>query len=305
MTEREKTPDDFRQDVKNFMLSQSKSQSKLAKMADIAPSALSQVLSGTYKGNTSEVMKKIYEIMERENQKNTHQIKEVGFIETTNFDKASFALDVANWDCKIICIIGDAGVGKTESITRYGESNKSAIIIQADNQFNTRMLMEEIAESLDISLKCRETAKLVKEVVKKLKGTNRMLIIDEIDELKDREKALNLLRRIHDKARIPVALVGMTEFLPVISREEKVFSRMNLCRLEAIKKEDTRQFVESVFNKTTDDIIEQFHSLCQGSCRILTDLIRLTQRVMIKNNIDKVTVTAIKKASEALIQVRG
>ena len=52
---------------------------------------------------------------------------------------------------------------------------------------------------------------MVSGIVKKLKGSGRMIIIDEAEHLP--YKALELLRRVHDKAGMGVLLVGLPRLI--------------------------------------------------------------------------------------------
>lgn len=296
--------DQFKTKVKSFQSTFSMSQAALARMAGVAEGTLSIVLKGTYPANPAEVISKIMAIIEREEAKITNKIKSLDFVETSVSEKIAFALDLAVWDTKIVCIVGDSGLGKTWAVKKYVENNPSAILVEADPTYAVKTVLENIARRLDIADVYGRNSELLEAVVQKLKGSGRMILIDEAEYLTD--TALDIVRRIHDKADVPVALVGMPHLLTnVIGKKNKhaqIYSRMNLCKLASLSIEDAQSIVASIFGNVEKQITKTFFECSRGTTRILADLIRITQRILVKNNAE-ISVTSIKLAAENVIQV--
>ncbi|MGL4790074.1 MAG: AAA family ATPase, partial [Anaerotignaceae bacterium] len=110
---------------------------------------------------------------------------------------------------KIGVVYGDAGIGKTMGINAYREENPdTSIVITISPCFATMTGVNELmAEELRIREKV--SRKIQTEVIKKLRGSNKVLIIDEAQHLTVR--VINHLRCIADESGIGMALIGNEE----------------------------------------------------------------------------------------------
>jgi len=297
----------FRDDVLQFLeearrRDPSMSQSRLAKMADISPATLSNVLAGKYAGNTSDIIKRVYSIIEREKDRQSNEIKKISFVETTIFKQMSAAMNIAQIDTQIIVFTGDAGIGKTESIRAYLSENPSVILIEADPCYNVNSILEEIAEALGFEARGRKD-RVEKEIIRRLKGSNRLIIVDEAEYLPS--KALDILRRIHDKANIPLVLVGMPRLVKNITgvgdKYRQISSRMYHIKLPGVTFEDVRLIAETVIEDLSDDMVRVLHQLCRANARLLSKILLMAQRIAIYNQ-SGITIQVLKKAAEQLME---
>ncbi len=297
----------FRQDVLGFLAEAKKrdpamSQSRLARMSDISAATLSAVLSGRYSGNVSEIAKKVYAVIERERGKQATEIKKVSFVETSIFQAMSSAMNIAQADTQIIVFTGEAGIGKTESIKAYIEENPSAILIEADPCYNVNSILEEIADALGFEARGRKD-KVEKEIIRRIKNTNRLIIVDEAEYLP--AKALDILRRIHDKAQVPLALVGMPRLVKNISgvgdKYKQISSRMYHIKLSGITLDDVKLIASTVIEKISDDMVKLLFNLCKANARLLSKIILMAQRIAIYNRME-INNAVLKKAAEQLME---
>ena len=106
----------------------------------------------------------------------------------------------------IAVIAGGAGIGKTSAIRKYQAMTPNVFI--ATMQACTgamRAMMEVIGAELG-TFRLHRTVEMSDQIVRKLRNTNGLLIIDEAQHL-DAE-AMDQLRSFHDAAQIGIALVG-------------------------------------------------------------------------------------------------
>jgi len=298
----------FRNEVNLFLanarrVEPSMSQSRLANMAGVSAAALSSVLAGKYAGDIQTVIRKVSAVIEREREKAVSQIKKPSFVQTSVYQQMSYVMNMAQADAQIMIFTGDAGIGKTMSLKAYIEENPSAVLIEADPTYTVATVLEEISEALGLEARGRKD-KVEKAIISKLKGTERMIIIDEAEYLPT--KALDILRRIHDKAGIPIVLAGMPRLIHNITgiseKYRQISSRMYHVRLKELTKEDVKAITETIIENPDETIVNTLHNLTKGNARMLTKLLIMSQRVAYYNKTD-ISIAVIKKASEKLINL--
>ncbi len=296
----------FKNEVLTFLnaikkIDPSFSQSRLATMAGISPAALSSVLSGKYTGDVEAIAKKVKAVIEREKEKALTQIKKPVFVRTTVYEQMSYVMNIAQADAQIVVFTGDAGIGKTVSLKAYLEENPSAILIETDPTYSVGTILEELAIALGIEMKGRKD-RLEKAIIAKLKGSERMIIVDEAEYLPT--KALDILRRIHDKAEIPVVLAGMDRLIYNITgtndKYKQISSRMYHVKVKALNKDDIKAITSTVLENLSDEIVNLLFEITKGNARALSKLLIMAQRVACYNK-TQISVSVIKKAAEKLI----
>ena len=175
--------------IKQYMNSTKKTQSQVAKELDISASALSGFLSGTYK-TPHTITSKIEELAEISTQKKVAP-KEPAFAETSISRDITNAIKYSHLQGKISVIYGDAGIGKTMAFKNYLDQNTLAIGITISPTFSSITgVNEKLAEQLGV--RERVSRKQTMEIINKLRGSGRVVVIDEAQHLTVR--ALNHLR---------------------------------------------------------------------------------------------------------------
>ena len=251
--------------IKQYMNSTKKTQSQVAKELDISASALSGFLSGTYK-TPHTITSKIEELAEISTQKKVAP-KEPAFAETSISRDITNAIKYSHLQGKISVIYGDAGIGKTMAFRNYLEQNTLAIGITISPTFaSITGVNEKLAEQLGV--RERVSRKQTMEIINKLRGSGRVVVIDEAQHLTVR--ALNHLRCISDESGVGICFIGNDEVYSKLKGSGRadfaqLFSRIGM-RRQVLVSNITKQDVKSVFGGFTmeEDAMELQTRVCAG-----------------------------------------
>lgn len=268
---------EFIANVSGFLHWTGWSMNKLAKSAGISPSALSQFISGQYPGDNEKVKTKIATVIERESAKNFLHKTSPNFIETSISARFFDIARAAHLYQEIGVCYSDAGLGKTESAREYTGRNPDTILIEADPGYTVSVLFKELHDRLGNGGH-KAVHYLFEDCVHRLKGTGRLLIIDEAEQLS--YKSLEMIRRLHDKSGIGVLLAGMHKLLGnlrgIRGEYAQLYSRVGMAvKLDPLKESDTRAIVSRLLSDATD-FWHIFHRECAGNTRRLIKTINRT-----------------------------
>lgn len=190
--------------LNDYMAKSGASQTKVAKALGISSATLSYFLKGTYTGDIQAICDKVKDYLEVEAQRAALKTNE-GLIQTKCYKTIHkfCSLVLAHQICGMLT--GDAGCGKTTALKAFAKAHPSVIMIEADHGYTAKALFDELCYTLGLDDRGSLHQKLVR-IVDKLNGSGRLIIIDEAEHLPYR--ALELIRRVHDKAGVGVASVA-------------------------------------------------------------------------------------------------
>lgn len=193
--------------IKEYKETFGKTQSQIAKEMGISDGQLSSFLSGTYKAPHT-IIPKVEQFVSIREQKETAP-RAPGFKPTTVSNIVMNLIAYCHVQGKIGVVYGDAGIGKTMGIKEYHKQNPdTSIVITISPCFATMTGVNElIAEELKIREKV--SRKIFAESIRKLKGSNKVTIIDEAQHLTVR--VINHLRCLADESGVGIAFIGNEE----------------------------------------------------------------------------------------------
>lgn len=286
-----------------FMKRKKKSGNAVAKELGISAAAFSQWLKGVYTGDNEKIEKAVEDYLKRESEKTAIVPGEIPFQETSIAKRVFDVAKMAHLCCDIGLCYGDAGLGKTRAVKQYAAAHQGVILIEADCGYNGKILFQEICKKIAIETKERNTHALIEMIIRKLKDSGRLIIIDEAEQLPYR--ALEMLRRIHDKANIGILLVGMPRLLYNLRGKQgeyaQLFSRVGVSsKLEPLRAEDVEMIVESVFDDVSGSAVKAFQKECYGNTRRLAKLTARAAMIAQLNDCE-INREVISGASEMLI----
>lgn len=236
---------------------------------------MSLYLRGEYNGDVSEVDRKVDEMLERQKAKVLKAKYNAEFVPTLAAKRGMEVMQFAHVEGEINVIFGAAGLGKTQMLKQYAKQHRSAVLIEVDPSCTPKVLLRKIAEAVGATARGVNN-ELLDGIVSKLKGSERLLMIDEAELLSTR--SLEFIRRIHDLTGVGVVLAGMPRLLVNLKGKNnelaQLYSRVGFaCDLgNALPDDDLAMLAESALG--TDKFNVPLLKACKGNARRLSKLMR-------------------------------
>lgn len=189
-----------------FMEKSKKTQLQIAKETGISNTVISQFISGTYKGDNEEVANNIEKYLVLANERLENIDNTVFYKDLENTKTSLFAVKYAHKNCEVVLLSGDAGAGKTTALEYYAKNNTGVIFVTASICTSSpTAILKEIA----LAIGKRATGskgQIEKMLISALSNSNRLIIIDEADQLTF--NAIQAVRNLNDKAHVGILLSG-------------------------------------------------------------------------------------------------
>ncbi|KAF1370876.1 AAA family ATPase [Yokenella regensburgei] len=262
-------------------------QKKVATKTGLSTAVISQYLKGVYNGNISNVESAIADFISREEERARRREVRESFVQTHLAGMALGLISNTHMDGDVGVIHGPAGMGKSMVLKQYMAMNKGAILIEADPGYTAKVLLQELCARLGVK-KTGNIHELSEECIQVLTGTGWVILVDEAELLPYR--ALEVLRRIHDRSGVAIVLAGMPRLLINLkgSRGEyaQLYSRVGMALdLEAHKgKSESEDFNAILASLMPEDegqsaigvpgIAEAFFKYSKGNYRRMFKLAR-------------------------------
>lgn len=258
--------------ILNYLEETGETQVRLARGANLSVTVVNQVLKGIYKGKMDSSLTKMEDVVNGRIAKSLVKFKAPEFIHTTIAHKIFNALAEAQSVAipRILVLYGDSGIGKTKTIMEYIEENSTATVIEIRPDFTIKAVLQTIAQEIGVSY-LGANFDITNRIISKSKNSNRMLIFDEAEYLSPR--SLDIIRRIYDKAQIPIVLVGMPNLYYNIKSlrkgYEQIANRMVSYNLENLEKKDLEEIIKSCMPDAEEAVIKALMECSKGIIRTL------------------------------------
>jgi len=238
--------------LKELMEMKGVSANHIAKSLVISPAALSQWLNDKYKGDVEKINESVKAYLIRQAEIVKIAKKEIRFVDTSVSERVFEIARLCHLDGEIGVVYGPAGVGKTAAVKEYVKRNPGTILIEADLGYTSRYLFRDITKALGVADGYHSQISLnimFEDTIEAMRGTDRMIIIDEAEMLP--YKALEMIRRINDKAGVGILLAGMPRLINNIRGKKgeyaQLYSRIGYAiKLETLQPEDTFELVKQI-----------------------------------------------------------
>lgn len=290
--------------LKDVMDAHGYSQGQVARAIGRSSATMNQYVQGKYNGDIADMEERIGHFLRRVREKQNALRIDERFVSTPTASKGLEVLSYAHLESEICVLYGAAGLGKTMILKEYARRDSNVIFIEADPGFTARTLLEELCGRLRLN-KNGNIHALIEVCVEKLKDSGRLLVIDEAELLPYR--ALEVIRRLHDKAGIGVVLAGMPRLITNLKGKRgeyaQLYSRVALALDlgNALARQDFDQIAVDLMPEAEDrKISDALYEQSKGNARRLFKMARGVYRMCDISKKD-VTVTAIEKFSEMLI----
>ncbi|ECY1101942.1 AAA family ATPase [Salmonella enterica] len=290
--------------LKDVMERRGYSQAQVARAIGRSGAVVNQFLQGKYTGDISDIQERITSFINREQEKEKNRRIQAHFVTTDMAAKGLEVLAYAHQECEICVLYGAAGLGKTMLLGEYAARNKDALFIEADPGYTARTLLEELCRLLGVKVR-GNIHELIDACVRELRGSGRLLMVDEAELLPYR--ALEVLRRLHDKAGIGIVLAGMPRLLINLKGRRgefaQLYSRVALALNlgDTLSRDDFNQIAVDMMPEASEaDIEDALYTRSLGNARRLFKLARGVYRICDISQVP-VSVGAIDKFAEMLI----
>ncbi|WP_038914131.1 AAA family ATPase [Dickeya zeae] len=280
------------------------SQTQVARAIGKSPAVVSQYLQNKYTGDVSGIDELVSNLIVREREKEKGQRITPRYVETVTSARGMEVLRMAHLDGEINVVYGDAGLGKTMMLREYGARYSDAILIEADPGYTARVVLEELCTRLGLS-KSGNMHDLSDACIAALHGSGRLILVDEAENLPYR--ALETLRRIHDKSGVGIVLAGMPRLIINLKGKrgeyKQLYSRVGLALFlgDVLPEEDISTIAVSMLpDAESPDVCTALYSACRGNARRLFKLVRGVSRHSALSG-NAVSASAVRKFAEMLI----
>lgn len=263
------------QELRTLMDSKGYQQKQVAQLLGVSVATVSLYLKGEYNGNVSDIDRKVEELIERDKAKVVEAKYNAAFVPTLAARRGMEVMAFAHVEGEINVIYGSAGLGKTQMLKEYARRNSSAVLIEVDPSCTPKVLLRKLAEVVGANARGVNN-ELLDSIVSKLKGSERLLMIDEAELLSTR--SLEFIRRIHDLTGVGVVLAGMPRLLINLKGKNnelaQLYSRVGFaCDLgNALSEEDLGLLAESALG--TSEFNAPLIKASNGNARRLSKLMR-------------------------------
>ncbi len=225
------------------------SNNKVAKRLGYSSSVISQYLDpdgNKYPGDVVKLEKSVDDFIRNELRR---KVSGVDTIESVQVKELAKALEYIRKTNDVGEVLSEAGVTKSRAVDHYSLANPLAVVVRARQWLkDEHSVMQAIFEKVKGGYDNR--TKRIDHVLKKLTGSERLIIVDDAHKLT--RAALQLCFDLHDETLCPFALVGIFELEDKLADDAQRFSRVGL-RWE-IKPEDPKQLSDHLVKSLCPNI---------------------------------------------------
>ena len=291
-------------ELNDLMTRKGYSQTQVAKAIGKSTAVINQYLQGKYAGDVPAIDALARSFINREVEKEKSQKITARFVPTVTSRKGMDVIRYAHLDGDLNVIYGAAGLGKTMILREYAAQHRDALLIEADPGYTARVVLEELCGLLGIS-KRGNMHELSEACIAALRDSGRLLMVDEAEHLPYR--ALETLRRIHDKSGIGLVLAGMPRLIINLKGKrgeyQQLYSRVGfaLCIGDSLPQSDITDIAVSMLpGAGSQEVSEALFKASHGNARRLFKLVRgVSRHSEISGN--AVSAGAVRKFAEMLI----
>lgn len=187
-------------------------------------------------------------------------------------------------------LYGFSGYGKSVA-SAYVAARLRAAYIEAKSAWTQRSLLEALAKELGIAKLARNGPGLLDQIIAQLLHDPAPLIIDEMDHLV-RKQSVEIIRDIHDAARIPILMIG-EESLPAKLKEWERFDNRILVATPAqpATVEDALLLRDHYCNRVqvADDLVAAIAQVTKGVTRRIVVNLQDVQKVAINSGMGAIS----------------
>lgn len=197
----------------------------VARSLGIAGSTLSQVLSWKYAGDWQSIVVDVDRWLEEELRRESAP-RPARFVQTEVAREVFTVAEIAAKLKTIGLVYGPSGIGKSLALQAVAADKPGAVYVSIESAGTSPLgVLESISRALRVDPGMGSSQRIIAHRIKQtLKGTSRLLIIDEIHKLTERkhDTSFHVLRDLFDQTdRAPQLWCGTTDLMQYFDRGAK------------------------------------------------------------------------------------
>lgn len=276
------------QDLQNYITEHGISQGAVARGIGKSAAVVSQYLQGKYNGDVKAIDVLVEGWLLNQRERANDSFNQLSYTYTATARRIEEVIRLAHVEGETVVLYGQAGLGKTSALAAYIKKNPDAILVDSDPSFTAKVLLSNLANKVGAESR-GSLHVLIEGLISRLKNSGRVILVDEAENLPLR--ALECLRRIHDKTGIGLVLAGMPRLLVNLRGSngelKQLYSRVAF-RLDLGEKMPDAE-LEDIINQSLANIdaetVQELVVAANGNTRRLAKLVKGVIRMSKVNNL--------------------
>lgn len=271
------TPEDLQTvaTVKDWLERHKKSRAWLARKSSVPNGTLSGILSGRYVSSPTKQLSAMLSVLRVEEER--ERDGPAGYVQGSVHKLMTVVYDRTRQHQNFGVVTAHVGVGKTRFAKEYRANHPQTLLVEASPNMTPGVLLTELLEWLNTAAPAGLDKKF-REVVRVLRGTNYLIVVDEAERLSG--AALEYLRRIRDMAQIGIVLQGTEKLGGLIKPQhgqfDQIRSRVGMWpkTIDRITQNDADDMAREALGdrgELSDDVLATLWAYCDGSARMLNE----------------------------------
>lgn len=180
---------------------------------------------------------------------------------------------------RMLLVIGEPGLGKTEAALHYCAVN-SGILIRTLELMSGPWLLRTIVFELGMS-PFHRSDKNIDIICETLLNKPRVIIFDEVDRFIRKPEILETLRDIHDISHAPLVFIGEDLADKQLKQNRRLYRRfIEVVRFEKLDLDGVRQFISETSDiKYEDAAIEKIAANTNGKISDIMTAVHRAERI--------------------------
>ncbi len=276
------------QDLQNYITEHGISQGAVARGIGKSAAVVSQYLQNKYNGDVEAIDVLVEGWLLNQRERANDSFNQLSYTYTATARRIEEVIRLAHVEGETVVLYGQAGLGKTSALAAYIKKNPDAILVDSDPSFTAKVLLSNLANKVGAESR-GSLHVLIEGLISRLKNSGRVILVDEAENLPLR--ALECLRRIHDKTGIGLVLAGMPRLLVNLRGSngelKQLYSRVAF-RLDLGEKMPDAE-LEDIINQSLANIdaetVQELVIAANGNTRRLAKLVKGVIRMSKVNNL--------------------
>ena len=276
------------QDLQNYITEHGISQGAVARGIGKSAAVVSQYLQNKYNGDVEAIDVLVEGWLLNQRERANDIFNQLSYTYSATARRIEEVIRLAHVEGETVVLYGQAGLGKTSALAAYIKKNPDAILVDSDPSFTAKVLLSNLANKVGAESR-GSLHVLIEGLISRLKNSGRVILVDEAENLPLR--ALECLRRIHDKTGIGLVLAGMPRLLVNLRGSngelKQLYSRVAF-RLDLGEKMPDAE-LEDIINQSLANIdaetVQELVIAANGNTRRLAKLVKGVIRMSKVNNL--------------------